>query len=180
MDQQLHYLEQEANKEEEKDPSSLETSLHQELLWHRKWMQIVNNLRSRHLSTFLFKREYLKWSVWWCSSVIGCEVQTEDTLTLCLGTVIGSNTLLTFFLTPSWTLESLRSTGGRNLEMMSCSCSSVSAWPRRRNTRSSWSVRKHIQHLDSLPCFILRAAAAITQDNTPHRRSVWKNNQLSL
>ena len=56
----------------------------------------------------------------------------------------------TFFLTPSWTLESFRSTGGRNLEMMSCSCSSVSAWPNRRNTRSSWSKHTHthtnVQH----------------------------------
>lgn len=50
--------------------------------------------------------------------------------------------LLTFLRTPSCVLESFRSTGGRNLDMMFCSCSSVSAWPSRKKTRSSWSTKE--------------------------------------
>ena len=48
--------------------------------------------------------------------------------------------MLTFLRTPSWVLDSLSKTGGRNLDIMFCNCSSVSAWPSRKKTRSSWSV----------------------------------------
>ena len=44
---------------------------------------------------------------------------------------------LTFFLIPSSLLSSLRMTAGRNLVSAACSCSSVSADPIRRNTRST-------------------------------------------
>lgn len=52
------------------------------------------------------------------------------------------NCTLTFLRTPSCVLDSLRRTGGRNLEIIFCNCSSVSAWPRRKNTRSSWSAEE--------------------------------------
>ena len=49
---------------------------------------------------------------------------------------------VTFFRTPSVWLASLSSTGGRNLKRTFCSCSSVSAEPTRRKTRSSNTVWK--------------------------------------
>lgn len=48
--------------------------------------------------------------------------------------------MLTFLRTPSWVLDSLSKTGGRNLDIIFCNCSSVSAWPSRKKTRSSWSI----------------------------------------
>jgi hypothetical protein len=44
--------------------------------------------------------------------------------------------LCTFFLTPSCWLDSFNNTGGRNFDIALCNCSSDSAEPMRRNTRS--------------------------------------------
>ena len=97
-------------------------------------IHILHTLKTRLFQIFTITNELAAGS-WYCSKRASTGSWTFGRLlTLRLMCI---NSPITFFLTPSWGLESFSSTGGKNLHTEAWSCSSVSALPKQRKTLSN-------------------------------------------